>query len=245
LPREISGGEDWFIVYRDYWKRQVETLYAEYMRTRRQKELMDTFRYFLKGKGLKLLSNAQSETNPDGLPVKGAFALSFLYTFYSAVFMPDINWILRPILIDGDFKKSENRIEFAESYNNLIKLEDEIKIFEADISPSGEYGERYTQAKQEMSSLPVKRRKTQIILEEAKEDSNKILERAREASGTMISILSGILGKGYSNKYDTLVNLSKLAGKDNQFLVGMGEAIQKFQTVLKILDEIETMDASR
>jgi hypothetical protein len=244
LPHEISGGEDWFVVYRDYWKRRVETLFSEYMKTRREKEMMDTFRYFLKGKSLKLLSNAQTDSNPDGLPIKGAFALSFLYTFYSAVFIPDINWILRPILIDGEFKNEGNRLEFTESYNNLIKLEDEIKIFEADISPSGEYGERYAQAKQEMSSLPVKRKKTQIILEEAREDSGKILESAREASRNMVNILSGILGKSYRSKYDTLSNLSKLAGKDNQFIVGMGEAIQKFQTVIKLLDEMEAMETS-
>ena len=244
-PREISGGEDWFVLYRDHWKRRVETLFSDYMRERRQKELMDTFRYFLKGKSYKPLSNTQTDTNPDGLPVRGAFALSFLQTFYSAVFMPDINWILRPILIDGEFKNNENRIEFAEAYNNLIKLDDEIKKFEGEISPEGEYGKRYAQAKQDMSSLPVKRRKTQIVLEEAREDSGKILGRAREASNTMILILSGILGKGYKSKYDTLSNLPKLAGRDNQFLAGMGEAIQKFQTVLKLLDEMEAMEAGR
>jgi hypothetical protein len=62
----------------------------------------------------------------------------------------------------------------------------------------------------------------------------------------MVNILSGILGKGYrSSKYEGLNNLSKLAGKDNQFLVGMGETIQKFQTVLKLLDEMEAMETGR
>ena len=244
-PREISGGEDWFVTYRDHWKRRVESLFIEYTKNRRQRELMDSFRYFLKGKHLKLLENTQSETNPDGLYIKGAFALSLLYTFYSVVFMPDMNWVLRPILIDGEFKNKENQIEYAEAYNNLIKLEDDIKKFEGDISPDGDYGQRYSQARQEMSSLPVKRRKLQIILEEAQEDAELIIDRARDASKAMVGLLTGMLGKDYRGKYETLTNLQKFSARDNHFLVGMGEAIQQFKTVLKLLDDIEAMETGR
>ncbi|MDR0496213.1 MAG: DUF5312 domain-containing protein, partial [Treponema sp.] len=31
-PQQISGGEDWFFVYRDHWKHQLESSYAEYNR---------------------------------------------------------------------------------------------------------------------------------------------------------------------------------------------------------------------
>lgn len=246
LPVEVSGGEDWFVVYRDFWKRRFESLYSEYTKNRRQSDLLDSFRYFLKGKSLKTLANIQSGTDPGGMPIKGGFALAFLYTFYSVVFMPDINWVLRPILIDGDFVNKDNRLEFAENYNNLIKLEDEIKKFEMEISPVGDYGERYSIAKQEMSSLQIKRRKIQIVVEEAQDDARKILERAREASKSMVNILNGILGRDPKGKYGTLANLTKIGGKENhQLIAGIGDKIKLFQTVLKILDDIESMEYGR
>jgi len=246
-PHELSGGEDWYAVYRDYWKKRIESLYTEYLREHRQNELIESFRVFLKDKPLKTLGNAQTETNPDGIPVKGAFALSFLYTFYSAVFMPDINWVLRPILIEGDFQKKENRLEFTEGYNNLIKLEDEIKKFDYDVSLSGEYGKRYSQARQDMSSLPipVKRRKIQIIIEEAEEDAKTILDQIVYASQTMINILNGILGRDSKGRYFPLVNLSTVVGKNTEFMAGMNEVIKSFELVLRVLDDIEAMEIGR
>jgi len=244
-PRHISGGEDWFIVYRDYWKRRIETLFSEFMKDRHYRDLLNTFRYFLKGTSLKILGNTQSESNPDGLPIKGAFALSFLLTFYSVVFMPEINKILRPILIDGEFQRKENRSEFAESYNNLIKLEDDIKKFEQDISPMGDYGKRYTQVRQDMSMLPIKRRKIQLVLEDASKDALKIHEQARDASKSMVNILNGILGRDSRGRYDTLTNLTRLAGKGTAFLSGIEETIQQFQRLMSILDDIDAMESGR
>jgi hypothetical protein len=243
VPREISGGEDWFIVYREYWKRRIEALFADYVREHRHQELLNSFRYFLKGTNLKILGNTFSDANPEGMSLKGVFALSFLLTFYSVVFMTDINKILRPILIDGDFYKKENRTEFTEHYNDLIKLEDDIKKFEHNISRSGDFGKRYIQAKQDMSSLPVKRRKIQLVTEEASDEAMKILERARGASRSMINILNGILNKDTTGKYDALANMSKLAGKGANFVTGVGETIQQFQKVLQLLDDIDAMEA--
>jgi len=244
-PRQISGGEDWFVVYRDFWKRRIETLFSDFMKDRRSRELLNSFRYFLKGTSLKILGNTQSEASPDGLPIKGAFALSFLLTFYSVVFMPDINKTLRPILIDGDFHRKENRSEFAESYNNLIKLEDDIKKFELEISPAGDYGKRYAHVRQEMSMLPVRRRKIQLVLEEASKDAAKIQEQARDAGRSMINILNGILGRDTRGRYEGLSNLTSFAGKGPQFLSGVEETIQLFQRFNKLLDDIDAMEYGR
>jgi len=244
-PREISGGEDWHAVYRDYWKRRIESFYADYMRDRRRQQLLSSFRYFLKGTSLKVLENTESETNPDGLPIRGTFGLSFLLTFYSAVFMPDINKILRSILVDGEFNKKENRVEFAESYNDLIKLEDDIKKFEHEISPSGEYGKRYVQARQEMASLPVKRRKIQIVINEAEDAAESILEQAQEASRSLVNIMGGILGRDTRTRYDTLSNLAKMPGKGDQFIKSLDETVQQLQQVLRLLDDIKSLENGR
>jgi hypothetical protein len=244
-PQQIGGGEDWFLVYREYWKRQIEGKFAEYMRGRKHRDLLNSFRYFLKGTNLKILDNVVSDSNPDGLPIPEAFSLSFLLTFYSAVFLNDINKILRPILIDGEFFKRENRTEFTEAYNDLIKLEDDIRKFERNISPSGDYGKRYTLARQDISSLPVKRRKIQIVLEDASRDAGGIIERGRGAMRTMINILNGIMGKDSGGKYDTLGNLARLSGKTPVFTDGMADSVQKFQQTLQLLDDIEAMESVR
>ncbi|MDR2182165.1 MAG: DUF5312 domain-containing protein [Treponema sp.] len=245
-PRNIGGGEDWFTVFRDCWKARVDERLSEFIKTRRQKELQNSFRYFLRGTSLKLLDHMYSEANTSGMEVRGNFSLSFLQTFYTVVFMGDINKVLRPILIDGDFIRRENRTEFTESYNNLIKLEDIIRRYDRNISPSGDYGKRYYQAKSEMTSLPVKRRKIQMVMEEASRDAVRILDQTREAISGMIRILGGILRRSVDGKYDTLTNFSVVAGaRVDLFNDGVTETINQFRKALQLLDEIDVMDAAR
>ncbi|MDR0719013.1 MAG: DUF5312 domain-containing protein [Treponema sp.] len=241
-PKEISGGEDWFVVYREYWKRRIEALFASFMREKKHRDLLNSFRYFLKGKNLKTLGNTVSETNPDGIPVNGALGLSFLLTFYSVVFMAELNNTLRPILIDGEFFRKENRSEFIEAYNDLIKLEDEIHKFEMDIALSGDFGKRYSQARQEMTSLPVKRRKIQLVVEEASGEALSIIESARRASRSMVNILGGIISKDSMGKYDSLSNFKKMAEKIPDFEASVDDALQKFKKIIQILEDIDVID---
>jgi hypothetical protein len=243
-PKLISGGEDWFVVYRDYWKRTIDSLFADYIGKRRYQELMNSFRYFLKGTNLKILSNAVSESNPDGFPISDSLSLSFLLTFSSAILMPEILTVLRPVFLDGEFFKKENRTEFTESYNDLIKMEEYIKTFETGIAPEGEWGKRLELARADMSSLPVKRRKIQLVVEDASSEARKIVQTTRNAMSSMIQILEGIIKKKSDGQYDTLTNL-KYFSKSSDFIPSLIECIQKFQKALQLLKDIEAMEAGR
>jgi hypothetical protein len=245
-PQNIGGGEDWFAVFRESWKALVDERFTGFIKMRRQSELQNSFRYFLKGTSLRMLENMYSESNTAGMNVRGNFSLSFLQTFYSVVFMPDINKTLRPILIDGDFIRKENRVEFTECYNNLIKLEDLIHHYDRDISPAGEYGKQYLQAKAEMTSLPVKRRKTQIIVESAAADARRIIAQTQDSVNGMIKILGGILQKSPDGKYDTLTNFSVVAGaRVDYFNEGVSEAIKQFKKTQQLLVEVDSMETAR
>ena len=244
-PQNIGGGEDWYQVYRERWKHQVEESYLNFTRTKRQKDIQNAFRYFLKGTNLKMLENMGCDQNPNGINVKGNFCLSFLQTFYSVVFMVEINKYLRPILIEGDFIKRENRAEFTEYYNNLIKLEDLIKRYDRDISPEGEIGKSYLQAKNDMTSLPVKRRKIQIVVEEAAHTAERIIEQTKEAMAGMVKVLGGILKKNTEEKYDTLGNLNVLAGRGTAFQDGIKESITALNKTIRLLEDIDAMESGR
>lgn len=211
-PTAISGGEDWFSVYRDYWKQHIEHIFEEYIRARRQKELLESFRSFLKGAPMKALEHIESETNPDGLPVRMSYDLSFLLTFHSVVFVPDIAKVLRPILLEAEFIKRENRTLFTESYNDLMKLDEDIKRFDQTISPNGEIGKQYAIAQADMS-LTNRRRKIQSVVESANEVANSIVSDARQALAGMLTVLQGIAKKDADGKNEMISNTNKFIGK--------------------------------
>ncbi|MDR1074628.1 MAG: DUF5312 domain-containing protein [Treponema sp.] len=266
-PSVISGGEDWIIVYRDYWKQHIEQLFDDYTRAKQQQETLDSFRYFLKGAPFKTMEYAQSETNPDGIPIRRGFTLAFLLTFHSIVFIADVNKTLRPILLEGEFFKRENRTLFTESYNDLMKLDDDIKRFDEEISSNGEFGKQYAIAMADMS-LTNRRRKIQIVVESANETAVEIVNGAKKALENMLIVLQGIAKKDPDDKNEMLSNIYKFTGKPLAttllnasgttppvmspvftpkgiaFFNGINDATQNLRQALHILDNIETLNVT-
>jgi hypothetical protein len=244
-PKAISGGEDWFPLYKDHWKHHIDAVFFAYFGNRRRRELQRAFADFLGDTELKSLENAESETKPNGLPVIRADSLGFLLTFHSGIFMTDLNHFLRTVLIDGEFYKKENKLEYTENYNELIKLDDVIGQFDGNLSPRGDWGKRYIQVKNEISTLPVKRRKLQIIQAEIDEQANAIVDHSTLAMNGMVKILNGIIDREPQGKYDTLSNLSQLNGKGGEFTEGLRNAALKFREAVKILKDIAHLETGK
>jgi hypothetical protein len=243
LPKEIEGGEDWFVVYREYWKRQVDTQFHEYRRMCRRKELMNTFHQFLKGSALKTLHYAVSQYNPDGFPLPEALALSFLMTFHTNIFIPDIHQILRTVMIEGAFYRVESRTQFTEIYNELMGIEDVIRQFESRLSPEGTYGSRYFLSDLESAPGLLRRRKIQRAINEASAEAERILTSAKQAVAELIKILAGFIRKESDGNYDALVNITRLSSEIPGFVSGIGNSIRQFQQVLQFLDAIAMLES--
>jgi hypothetical protein len=245
VPKMISGGEDWFSLYKEYWRHTVEEQCNDYVRNHRRRELTEEFEKFFGGAALQRLAGAEGEHNPAGIPFKGAFCLAFLRTFHSVLFIPALNLVLRPILIDGDFFKKENFTEFSESYEALFGADVAIRRFEGDISNAGNLGKQYAAAKMDMSSLSVKRHKLQLVEGETSDEAKKIIDRIRDALSLMTKVLNGILTKSPDGKYDTLVNLADMSGKTDAFSAGVSNAVATLKKTLELMDKINLMEAGR
>ncbi|WP_304222346.1 DUF5312 family protein [Gracilinema caldarium] len=239
FPQSITGGEDWFAVYRDYWKKQVEDRCNRYIQEQRRQELVEELRDFFKGNPIKSLQYVAGINNPDGIPIHGAFSLAFLFTFYNVLFVEEINRALKPILIDGEFYKKENRTEFTEAYNELLQLGETIRAFDQKLSPTGDLGKRYDIARQEITALSVKRRKIQVIETEASDEASEIINRAMKALKSLSLVLEGILKGEAGGRYDSLINLGSLAGKSGSYLVLLKGTREKLEKSLSLLNEIE------
>ncbi|MDR2481296.1 MAG: DUF5312 domain-containing protein [Spirochaetaceae bacterium] len=237
-PQELSGGEDWFLCYKNYWLETTNKNFIEWIHERRNTELLEEFNAYFKGALLQPIENALSNEKENNMQFDGALSLSFLLTFHKLIFMPEINVVIRPILVDGEFYKKENRIEFIESYNILIKLDDTIKTFDAELAPSGEYGKAWTQIAGNMHSLSVRRRKTQALLDDINTKVENIIEESKKSLVSMGHVLEGIVIHDENSKYDTLVNYAKLAGKGTVFIDGLNSAIQNLKTAISIIDDI-------
>jgi hypothetical protein len=236
----VSGGEDWFLLYKDFWKRYIDTRFSDYMEKRRRRELWKALTEFFQGFPLKSLKNAASEEKPDGIPVLRADSLNFLLTFYTGIFITVLNPPLRILLIDGEFRKKDDRLEYVESYNGLISLDDVIGKFDRELSPDGDWGKRYARAESEMSVLSVKRRKLQIIRDEICEQANAIIERSVFSINTIIRIINSVTAGNTEDNHGMLFNLTRLNRNNPKFTEDLKNAEQKLMETAKMLAIIQS-----
>jgi hypothetical protein len=245
LPSLVSGGEDWYNLYREYWKRSAEEKLVDFSRRFRRKELMDAINEFLKGGSFRTLANTATEHNSEGIPLRGGLNLAFLGAFYHSIFHLEINKILSPIMTDGTFIQEEDRVEFSEHYNTLFRLGDTIGRFEALISAKGDLGKRFEMAKQDMNGLAVRRRRLQVVSEEAADKAKIIITQARNSIFSLMDMLNVISNKVPPSNYFGITNFNELVKKNNGLPEGINAGIMKLKEVLRIMETIDAMDDGR
>jgi hypothetical protein len=243
-PLDISGGEEWFSVYRDYWKRYVHDRFTQYIRTIGQQKLLDSINRFLRT-NLIPLNYAASDLNPRGFPVKGGLCMSFLLTFHSVVFMKKINAVLEAILLGGNFYSREDRTTFTESYNELMKLEDIIRQFEARISPIGEFGKQYFTAQVNRSLSSLKRHKLLSASDEANQEVFAIARTTGSALEGIINMLEKILRAASGGESVVLVNMTQVAGKGNVFITDLNDALIQLEETHKLFTNIIALELGK
>jgi hypothetical protein len=236
--QDISGGEEWFFVYRDYWKQYADEQFTRCIQNRRQQDLTGALNLFFRGTGLKKLNHVLSDSDPSGFPVNGVFCLSFLSTFHSIFFMNEINQFLSSIFLSGIFSSQDDRAAFTENYNELMKLGDAIQYFEIRIAPTGDLGQRYAAALGDTTVSSLRRHKIQTIIDEASDGGFKIIHDSRSALEGMIDILRKIIQNMHDGKFGVLSNIAFFIRKGDFYITGLNDAMAQLQKTLKLLNDI-------
>jgi hypothetical protein len=241
-PHDIGGGEDWFVIYRDYWKGQIDEKFDGYIRNRRYENLIDIFNSFFKNTPLDLLENVESPQNPEGFPIPNLYSLSCLKTFFQMAFVEDMNQYLNVILLEGIFYWKEQQALFTESYNDIIKVREVILQFENKIAPDGDYGKPYFSKSREgegpSASASIKQRKRQAALADAVKEAGQIVSHTRRALLNMINILGEIV----DGKKDAPVNISYISNRMPGFIKSISASIGQLQQLVQLLDTINAIE---
>jgi hypothetical protein len=121
-------------------------------------------------------------------------------------------------------------------------MDDMIHKLDFDIGPSGDYGKRYTQARQEICALPIKRKKVKIVCDEVYTEAAKILEDARHSLKSLAYIMEGVAGTGLNDDYSQLSNMAKKKKKNEGLLNSIKDTSEKLTKALDMLNEIDNLD---
>jgi len=235
----MAGGEDWFALFKAYWKERIDRRFQRWSAERRVAQLEAEVRLLVGANPpsmLEYVSQAGAENVP---PVRFALALRLLEAFYQQVFLRDINRVLKVVLLEGEFYKRDNRVDFTDSYNAILQTGDALKLLDRRVSPDGELGAAWHYAKTELIPLQIKKRKVESAVLAADTEAEAIIRKATDAMSRMQLIIRGILAGEARGRYDSLSNLSRMEGKANKdFLKALEQAKDKFEKAVYLLGEL-------
>jgi len=238
LPRVSAGGEDWFLLFQDFWRRRLQEAYQGFVRGRLREQLEQRCRMLLRGKLLPPMDNYHDDKFGADTPVRHSLSLAFLRQFHSAVFL-ELYRPLKLIYLNGEFFREDNRRDFTDAFHFFDSLGGTIGALEVRLGPSGDLRAAIQTIK---NSEPRPRRQAsgiREVLSRADLDARAVVQEAKTQLGALVVLLGGILRGRPGERYDSLANLKKLGGNENPALTAAWtRAAELCDQAHRLLEEI-------
>ncbi|MBN1646855.1 MAG: hypothetical protein JW874_02370 [Spirochaetales bacterium] len=234
-PGRISGGEDWFILFRSAWEERINVVFESFRRKKLVKQHIAEAVGFLGTPGLPTLDYYNKAVWAGYHEVHYGLCMGFLREFLQAMMPNDIMPVLKKILIDGEFYKEQNREELVNNLNLIIQCTERIRLLDRELSPKGDTGSDIDTFKKELSTENLRRKKIQARLEGADNKAEYIIRDFLKAGHIITKVLQGILSGQQEGSYDTLSNIGDLNRKNHRNMLPVIDALyMKMDTVMKI-----------
>lgn len=242
-PSLSEAGEDWFLLFRNAWKKRFEEKWLQWNTMHRRALLEQGICILLEIGEIPALPNRPWEKMWLPLTLRRELSFSFLKEFFNRVYPTKIMRTLKILLIEGDFYKHENLAEYTDAFSTLEHMQGDIEVFENRLGTKGDIGEGFALIqKEKMATVKGKARLENLMLSTDSE-VEMIINRAMAAFRSIDLILGGIIDLVRGGPYETLVNLAALQGKQNETfrkeMIHSRHLIREVSTILSDAEVIE------
>jgi len=215
-PVASEAGEDWFVLFKNAWKKRFDAKWAEWNNLHRIAMIEKSMREFLGVQQIPPLQNRPWEGLWMPLTFRHEMAILFLKGLFSVVYPAVLMKPLKILLIEGDFYRRENLVEYTDAFSVLEHQQQVIETFETRLSPKGDFGEGFMIIQAEkMATIKGKVRIENLMLS-VELESDVIINRVLAAFRSIDLILGGVLGVVRGGSYETLANMASIQGKFNE-----------------------------
>jgi hypothetical protein len=242
-PEILKGGEDWFVLFRNFWDKQFDKIFKSFYKEKRIKVFITDALSFLTMEDFRKLEYYTPDIAYTPYSIKHYLSLLFIKNFYEKIFIPRLNKALNVLFINGNFYKKENRTSFTDTYNGVTTVYNRIHTLDKSVSPEGDLGIEIEAAKNEViKTQPVKRKANQIF-KEINARTKLIIEEAISHYTMLINILDGILYGQVGGKFDSISNMRSIGGRENHEIVSSWRnSLNKLNKALELLQEIYQLE---
>lgn len=219
VPALKGGGEDWFVLFKQFWTTRVEERVGEFVSVRRRRQLLEAAVKMLNLGELPYLSNYRTSTDGVVIYARHEHSLAFLRGFLEQVFSKDLNRTIKLFLLDGKFYKDDNRKDFTDAYNDIERIPERIRNLDSELSAEGHKGKTLRQIIEENSLPGARERAVANLFISVDRDAETIVIGGQKNLHLLQSVVDGILHGHGDDTYDTISNLTKIGGRENRRLI--------------------------
>ena len=241
----FSGGEDWFVKFKNEWKQIFERKWSSWVKDCKIESLKTNLKSNFAIDDFPLFPARPWADIWGGTYFKYELTAGFLFWFIVKKF-PDYELALKAVLVEGGFIKKENQLAFTDAFNSIIQLSISFQALERRCSANGEIGMLVKKIADEHHRTLKAQTKVEQLIRSIESDFETILHRFGDASRSLSQVLSGILGIVKDSRFDSLSNLNTLQGKDNaSFIEDLKKARIALESSLNLIKELETLDSKK
>lgn len=237
-----EGAEDWFIKYKAEWRKLFDARWAEWLKSKKRQIVEQKIFTMLRCMKLPELPYRPWEESWCELNFPKNQSMGFLYAFYDTIF-DEISKMLKILVVDGDFKQRENRVEFVEAFNEFVHLATDVSAFVQKLSPTGEFGQFFENARTSEDHSIKMHSRLESALQSAYSEASGISMRFTKAVISITNVLMGVVSENRVGKYDSINNIAAIGGRQNQrFRQQLAEIHDTLNDAESCLKELELFE---
>ncbi|MCR5725526.1 MAG: DUF5312 domain-containing protein [Treponema sp.] len=240
----FTGGEDWFVQFKSSWKKLFERKWSSWVQDCKKEAIRESLTQNFKLKDFPLLPERPWSELWGGIHFRYELTAGFLYWFFRQQF-PTFELALKTVMLEGDFLQKQNRLEFTESFNNLIEVSISLDSLHRRLQSGGEIGLVFTRLLHDRSRTLQGQAKVEDMMKTLENDVGEILYRFGEACRLMDLLLNGILlTDKKDSRFDSISNLSdiQLTGHAS-FAALLAKAHLSIRNAYSLIKELESIDS--
>ena len=242
-PEDYTGGEDWFVKFKAGWKKIFEQKWEAWTVACKREMLRQSLH------GHFGLDAFPKLPNRPWLALKGE--VSFRYemtagflTWYFLQKFPSFELSIKTLMQEGVFKKKENQIALADSFNTFLQISVALNSFNDRLKPSGDVGVFFGHEGMEGKVRTLSEQsKIEQTMTSIQADIQSVLHRFGTAARSLEQVLAGVLGIRHDKNFEGIGNLNKIKDNENlKFQKTIADARQSFESALNLVSELEMVD---
>jgi len=244
MPYKLTGGEDWFIYFKQAWYERFNQKWSTWSYEQKKFNIKVQMINLLKVGDLESMKFCPWRNLWVECKFKKELPFLFLKTFFYAFYDEKLSETLKTILVEGNFYKHENLNEYTTSYNVLEHRKGEFEKFENRLSPTGDVGTAFAKIRAEKTATLKNKNQIEGLMHTVESEAKQLITSSIDALKSIELILTGILGGGKTSTYATITNWAIIAGsKNGHFREEVAAAKEQIHTGINLLSLAEKLEA--